>query len=150
MAETKNSKNANYTLLPHRILHPSPPWDPEKNCHKIWVYYIQNDRIEHTKLTKKTAVFKVVIGPRNLRKNVNIMWFGLVGVFWNVFRKFLCPIATLSVAVSLPLKSTFDKKLNVKSYSDLISLLNITKHIDITFHKAPIFLIPSVPCGLET
>ena len=78
------------------------------------------------------------------------MWFGLVGVFWNVFRKFLCPIATLSVAVSLPLKSTFDKKLNVKSYSDLISLLNITKHIDITFHKAPIFLIPSVPCGLET
>ena len=65
MAETKNSKNANYPLQPHRILDPSSPWDPKKSCHKIWVYYIQNDRTEHTDSTKKTEIEKKVIGPRN-------------------------------------------------------------------------------------
>ena len=64
---------------------PKTRGDPKKNCHKIWIYCIQNYRTEHTKWTKKTAAFKVVIRPRNLRKTVNISWFGLVGVILECF-----------------------------------------------------------------
>ena len=85
MAETKNSKNANYTLLPHRILDPSPPWDPKKSCHKIWVHFIQNDRTKHTNWARKLEIKKSEMGPRNVEKTVKIwpVW-PFVG-FWTHF-----------------------------------------------------------------
>ena len=62
LAETKKSKNTNYTLLPHRILVPSPPLDPPKNVIKYgFIIFKMTAQSTQTQL-RKQKLKKSVMG----------------------------------------------------------------------------------------
>ena len=54
---------------------PKPPWDPKKMCHEIWVYYIQNDRTEHTQSTKETEIEENRLLDREIPQTAKMIKF---------------------------------------------------------------------------
>ena len=70
----------------------APSWDHKMNYHKIWVYYIQNDRAEHTDSTKKREIEKKLLG-QEIRENVSkIPQMAKMVKFWQFFLDLSAPL----------------------------------------------------------